>query len=208
MQGVGDPLEQLLHTCTRVPPAQMLLSTAISVTRAFFASAPACKEWEGAVHNMSQCLACVAEALPTAPWAPDFLRFVCTSISKADVVLLLQTISQIVSEAMVAVLYFFMCICCSSASPDWSVLFTSGQSLTQSLALVAQLLQASSSRHPPHPTRAALSRVPYNRLTPTRSRHPSCSGCCSACLGPRASSRPPSPTPQPSPSQPPFLRSS
>ena len=149
MQNLGDPLdaslEQLLQTCSRVPPAQMLLSTAVSVTRTFFASAPrtsVCREWEGAVHNMSQCLACVAEALATADWTPEFLHFVRTSISKADVVALLQTISQIVSEAMVAVLYYFMCICCNNASPDWSILFTSGQSLTQSLALVAQLLQA------------------------------------------------------------------
>jgi hypothetical protein len=94
---------------------------------------------------MSQCLACVAQALTTADWAPDFLNFVSSSISKASVLELLQSISQIVSEAMVAVLYFFMCICSSSVPPEWSVLFMGPQSLSQSLALVAQLLQVARS---------------------------------------------------------------
>jgi hypothetical protein len=140
-----DTLEQLFHACTSVPPSQLQLDCAVRVTRFFFASAPSCKEWDGAVRSMSQCLACVAQALTTADWAPDFLNFVSSSISKASVLELLQSISQIVSEAMVAVLYFFMCICSSSAPPEWSVLFMGPQSLSQSLALVAQLLQVARS---------------------------------------------------------------
>ena len=140
-----DTLEQLFLACTSVPPSQLQLDCAVRVTRFFFASAPSCKEWDGAVRSMSQCLACVAQALTTADWAPDFLNFVSSSISKASVLELLQSISQIVSEAMVAVLYFFMCICSSSAPPEWSVLFMGPQSLSQSLALVAQLLQVARS---------------------------------------------------------------
>ena len=137
-------LEQLFQICTSLPVAQMQLDTALRVTRAFFAAAPACREWDGAVQRMSQCLACVAQALSSVEcqWTFEFLSFVRTSISKANVLTLLQTISNIVSEAMVAVLYFFMCICSSSAAPEWSILFMGSQSLSQSLALVAQILQA------------------------------------------------------------------
>ncbi len=149
---VDADLEQLFQICKNVPASQMQLDTALRITRAFFASAPACKQWEGAVHNMSQCLACVAQALSCAEcqWTSEFLNFVSSNISKANVLTLLQSISNIVSEAMVAVLYFFMAICSSSAGPEWSILFTGSQSLSQSLALVAQLLQVTSSLLSPH----------------------------------------------------------
>jgi hypothetical protein len=119
----------------------MQLSTAISVTRFFFASASACTEWDGAAHGMSLCLACVAQALTNSDLSSEFSTYVRSNISKSDVLQLLQSISKIVSEAMVAVLYFFMCICCSARPPEWSVLFTGTQSLSQSVTLVAQLLQ-------------------------------------------------------------------
>jgi hypothetical protein len=183
----------------------MQLDTAFRVTRAFFAAAPACREWDGAVQRMSQCLACVAQALSSVEcqWTLEFLTFVRTSISKTNVLTLLQTISNIVSEAMVAVLYFFMCICSSSAGPEWSILFMGSQSLSQSLALVAQILQAiyssffcnlfSICRHiyilpcnpPRSPTRPFTS-LPRPTLTHSRPRN--CSGCCSACPGPLESS--------------------
>lgn len=183
---VNSELEILLRTCKSVPPSQMQLNTAVSVARFFFTSAPACKEWDGAAHDMSQCLARVAQALAHSEWAPEFLNFVRSNISKSDVLGLLQSISQIVSEAMVAVLYFFMSICCSTRPPEWSILFTGSQSLSQSVTLVAQLLQVA-----PALTFALFMRlmqVPpspiIRRRIQTRSRNPSFNGCCSVCHGP------------------------
>lgn len=143
-------LESLLQVCASAPPSQMQLSTAISVTRFFFASAPACTDWDGAAHSMSLCLARVAQALSNSELASEFASFVRANISKSDVLTLLQSISKIVSEAMVAVLYFFMCICCSDLPPEWSVLFTGIQSLSQSVTLVAQLLQVALCSHSSH----------------------------------------------------------
>ncbi len=188
---IDSDFEQLFQLCTHVPVSQMHLDTAIRVTRTFFTSTPACKQWGGAVQSLSQCLARVAHALSSVEckWASEFLHFVRSSISKADVLALLQTISDIVSEAMVAVLYFFMCICSSEAAPDWSILFTGNQSLSHSLDLVAQLLQATlPSTHFTAP-RPLQPRHSVPRLILTRSPLRSCSDCSSACHGPWVSSR-------------------
>ncbi len=172
--------------CKSVPPSQMQLNTAVSVARFFFTSAPACKEWDGAAHDMSQCLARVAQALAHSEWAPEFLNFVRSNISKSDVLGLLQSISQIVSEAMVAVLYFFMSICCSLRPPEWAILFTGSQSLSQSVTLVAQLLQVGpcSILCPLHASHTRAPSPIIRRRIQTRSRNQSFNGCCSVCRGP------------------------